>query len=536
MTCYEAAVEYLALGFHPIPCAPRSKRPLVQWRQYQTEPPRLEDLDTWWRDTPDANVALVLGRGTFAVDLDGGKAAEDLLIQQGVLLPAAPRSKTGHGGHVFLSCDRPVPDRVGLLTTNGKKPQVDIRGVGIVVAPPSIHPDGPIYEWIAPLHVPLPAAPPRLLQLIFDHIETPTSGPMGAGWVAEALMGLPRGTRDATCTQLAGYFLGHGLPAELVETLLAETFGPRCTPPFPQADIRKCVQSIARKERLAEPENGERAVTPIPLAQALDDLLHQVRTGPAPVVPAPFPTLNRFLSGGFSAGELVYIGARAGVGKTSWGLDLVRHAAAHGCPALVISREMLTLALARRMLAQGARVRASSLKTGDIEAGEWWQIEQALPRLKALPVWLTDAAVTIGEIERAVAESPIPLRLLVVDYLQLVHAPRDIRDRRLQVEAVSQALKTLAVSARLAVVCLSSLARSQDKEQRPTLASLRESGELEHDADVVLLLHRAPMQAETECIVAKNRDGRQGIVKLAFRADFVTFDEVAERDKEIVPF
>jgi replicative DNA helicase len=190
---------------------------------------------------------------------------------------------------------------------------------------------------------------------------------------------------------------------------------------------------------------------------------------------------------------------------------------------------MLTMALTRRLLAQDARVRASALKTGQVEPGEWWQIDQALPRLKALPVWMTDEAVSIGEIERAVTAAAVPLQLLVVDYLQLVRAPRDIRDRRLQVEAVSQALKTLAVSAHLVVVCLSSLARSQDKEQRPTLASLRESGELEHDADVVLLLHRLPMQAETECIVAKNRDGRQGIVSLMFRHEFVTFDEPSPR-------
>src|SRR6266849_4792299 len=139
----EAARAYLAMGLHPIPCAPRSKRPIVEWKPYQETAPLADEVDEWWSRQPDANIALVLGRGAFAVDLDGGYDAEALLTNRGILLPGAPRSRTAHGFHVFLSSQGPIPDRVALLSTNGKKPQVDIRGVGIVVVPPSIHPDGP---------------------------------------------------------------------------------------------------------------------------------------------------------------------------------------------------------------------------------------------------------------------------------------------------------------------------------------------------------------------------------------------------------
>ena len=159
-----AACDYLRLGYHPIPCQPRGKRPLVKWEPYLQTQPLAEEIETWWAQWPDANVALVLGRGTFAVDLDGGHAAQALLFNQGVLLPAAPRNKTAHGAHVFLAGT--VPDRVGLLSTNGKKPQGDIRGVGYVVAPPSIHPDGPRYEWVVPLTATLPPAPAELLALM----------------------------------------------------------------------------------------------------------------------------------------------------------------------------------------------------------------------------------------------------------------------------------------------------------------------------------------------------------------------------------
>src|SRR5262245_10918514 len=135
-----AAQEYLRLGYHPIPCLPREKRPMVAWKDFQTTMPTSEQLTTWWTRTPEANVALVLGRGRFAVDLDGGADAEALLAAEGIALPpAAPRSRTGNGFHVFLRAATPQPDRVGLLTTDGHKPQIDIRGIGIVVAPPSIH-------------------------------------------------------------------------------------------------------------------------------------------------------------------------------------------------------------------------------------------------------------------------------------------------------------------------------------------------------------------------------------------------------------
>jgi replicative DNA helicase len=127
-----------------------------------------------------------------------------------------------------------------------------------------------------------------------------------------------------------------------------------------------------------------------------------------------------------------------------------------------------------------------------------------------------------------------PLALLVVDYLQLIRAPREIKERRHQVEAISQGLKTLALQYRVPVLCLSSLSRASgdDRNRPPTLSSLRESGELEHDADIILLLHRQYHEANTVCTVAKNRDGRLGTVNLLFRSDFVAFDEAALQSED----
>jgi hypothetical protein len=536
-----AALEYLRLGYHPIPCAPREKRPLVPWKDFQTTMPTADQLGGWWQHTPDANVAIVLGRGRFAVDLDGGNAAEDLLAAEGIGLPPdAPRSRTGGGYHVFLSAYIPIPDRVGLLTTNGGKPQVDIRGIGIVVAPPSIHPTGARYEWITPLVEKPPHAPFALTELIGRTVAPPSAAsrdPKAGGnrfWVADALRGVGEGQRDQMCTRLAGFFLTKGLDTDTVTALLCESFAKACSPPFPPHDVGKCVMSIARRQ--AVDSSTPRGIQPTYIGDALTALERALAAGPSPTLPTPFPTLNYFLNGGLGPSELVFLGARPGVGKTALGLEFARTAAKHRTGAvLVVSREMSNLALTRRLVAQDARIKASSLKRADLNVQEQWAMRQSVEQLRALPLWFTDDAVSLEEIAELVATmaAEVPLALLVVDYLQLVRAPREIRERRHQVEAISQGLKALAMQYRMPVLCLSSLSRgsNDDREKPPTLSSLRESGELEHDADIILLLHRKYREPETTCQVAKNRDGRSGSIQLLFRSEHVAFDEASAQEE-----
>lgn len=291
-------------------------------------------------------------------------------------------------------------------------------------------------------------------------------------------------------------------------------------------DLVEALEERARRKAATE------APKPVPLSEVLDGLVETVKVGPPKCVPTPFPTLNRFLAGGFAPGELVYVGARAGVGKSALGLELARHAAKTGARVLLVSREMLNVALARRMLAQEARVRATALKTGRVGDGEWVLIEGGLSRLRGLPIWLTDQAATLAHIEGMAHGFPPPLDLLIVDYLQLVQAPAGIEDVRLQVQAVSRGLKALAIGLRVPVICLSSLARQQDgKEREPTMSALKESSNLEHDPDVILLLHRQQDEAETTCRVAKNRDGETGKAVLRFRAEYVAFEETEGREE-----
>lgn len=534
---FAAAMTYLEMGYHPIPCAAREKRPLVAWKDFQTTSPTAEQIRAWWTQTPHANVALVLGRGRFAVDLDGGADAEALLATAGIALPAnAPRSKTGNGFHVFLSAYNPIPDRVGLLSVDGGKPQVDIRGIGIVVAPPSVHPNGARYEWIVPLDEAPPHAPFALTELIHKSAAPvtphapdgkPTSGRF---WVADAIHGVGEGQRDQMCARLAGYLLKKGIDADTTIAILSASFATKCQPPFPIRDVEKTVRSIAQRESV---DGTDRATMPRHISEVLEEFQAALTRGPAPSLPTPFPTLNLFLNGGFAPGELIFLGARPGVGKTALGLEFGRRAALreNSGAVLVISREMTNLALGRRLVAQDGRVRASALKRANLNESEQWNVREAIDRLKRCPMFFSDDAVSLGEIQHIVTAmtDEAALSFVIVDYLQLIRAPIEIKERRHQVEAISQGLKTLAMRYQIPVLCLSSLSRagSDERNKPPTLSSLRESGELEHDADVILLLHRQYSDANTTCTVAKNRDGRLGTVNLLFRSDFVAFDEAA---------
>jgi replicative DNA helicase len=331
------------------------------------------------------------------------------------------------------------------------------------------------------------------------------------------------GGRDATCTRLAGYLLGKNLPPDVVEALLLEWAG-RCTPPFPEAEVRKCVASIAKRG------GAEPAEPPKRLADVLRFLNTMAGHGAQRRAPTPFLALSHLLSGGFLPGELIYLGARPGLGKTSLALQLARATAEAGQGVLFVSREMTPEALVRRLVAQAGMLRAERFRAGDLDDVERRLLQEACAELAPLPLWVTSDVVTIDEIHDAVRDHEgEALGLVVVDYLQLVRGPSDLRDRRLAVEFVSQGLKSLAVTYRLPVLALSSLARPprEARNYRHGLNDLRESGELEHDADLVLFLHADRENPDNrELTIAKHRDGATGSLALRFQGEYVRFLEV----------
>lgn len=257
MTTLEWALKYLEQGFHPIPLVSRKKTPLVQWKQYQENAPSAEQLEKWFIKG-DSNIGLVLGRGIFALDLDG-EGAEDLLKDKGIEIPQfAPRSKTAQGFHILMEGEG-IKDRVCFLGKAGEKPQIDVRGVGYIVAEPSIHPSGHPYKWlIPPTQDGIPKAPDDLLKLLRDTGESIIIK-RDPNWVAESLKGTAEGNRDALCAKLAGYLIPRNSISIAREILYA--FGQKCTPPMGKTEIDKTVDSIGRAEVFsANKKNGTQIV------------------------------------------------------------------------------------------------------------------------------------------------------------------------------------------------------------------------------------------------------------------------------------
>lgn len=517
-----AAKAYLAAGLHPIACEPRGKRPMVpSWRPYQEVAPTEGELEAWWTLWPEANVGLVLGRGVFAVDLDSPDARERLEAA-GIVLPTdAPAVATGKGAHVYLAGT--APDRIGLI------PGVDIRGVGYVIAPPSIHPSGREYTWAVPFPADgrLPDGPPALMTLLRRPAEAsdPKATSSGQDWLTQTLVGVAEGGRDATCTRLAGYFLGKGVPEDAVEIVL-QAWAERCSPPFPADEVTKCVRSIAKRE-------GAQAGPPSRLAEVLDVALVEITAPPEkrrPAAKTGIGRLDALASGGVYPGEYIICGARPGVGKSALSSQVTRQFAFAGHGVLYVSREMTRSALIRRLLVQESGVRAEALKTGQLVDLERQMLEAAAARLRPLPIWITQDIRTTDQLDDALkAYTPGTLGLVVCDYLQLMDTAEHFRDPRQRVEAVSKALRAMSLQHELPILALSSLSRPPKnvREWKPSLADLRESGELEHDADSVWLMHRPLDQDETSFQMAKNRDGRVGEITLKFHGETLTFKEVA---------
>lgn len=263
------------------------------------------------------------------------------------------------------------------------------------------------------------------------------------------------------------------------------------------------------------------------VSEVMQAVLASLKEGPPAFVDTPWPALNNMLGGGFAPGELVFLGARPGVGKTAAAIEIARRAAKRGSSVFMVSREMLTHQIGVRMLVQEGPVNATTIRRRLLETPHWRTIDGAVETLERLPIFITHEALDVDEIRRIVGllADEGPLGLVIVDYLQLVDAPADVKERRLQVEAVSKGLKACTLDYQVPVLCLSSLSRPPEG-RAPTLASLRESGNLEHDADSVILLHR-PQELEmlTQCIVAKSRNGRTGMVELAFSGEYLRFEE-----------
>ncbi|GAA1729477.1 replicative DNA helicase [Streptomyces yatensis] len=258
-------------------------------------------------------------------------------------------------------------------------------------------------------------------------------------------------------------------------------------------------------------------------------------------VPTGFMDLDS-LTDGFQPGQLIVIAARPAIGKSTLAMDFARAAAIkNNLTTAFFSLEMGREELQLRLLSAEGGVALHHMRSGTMTEDDWGRVAKAMPRVNAAPLYLDDApnatALEIRTKARKLHQQH-DLKLIVIDYLQLMEsgASRRAESRQEEVSEMSRKLKLLAKELEIPVIALSQLNRGPEQrtDKKPLISDLRESGAIEQDTDVVILLHRedaydkeSPRAGETDLIVAKHRNGPTGTITIASQLHYSRFRDMA---------
>jgi replicative DNA helicase len=246
------------------------------------------------------------------------------------------------------------------------------------------------------------------------------------------------------------------------------------------------------------------------------------------------------LTNGLHPGQLVIVAGRPSLGKSALAVDFLRSAAIkHGLPSCIFSLEMGRNEITMRLLSAESRVPLHSMRSGTMTDQDWTRLARRMGEVSSAPLFIDDSPnMSLMEIRAKCRrlKQRHDLRLVIVDYLQLMSSPRRVENRQQEVSEFSRSLKLLAKELDVPVVALSQLNRGPEQraDKKPQLSDLRESGSLEQDADVVILLHRedayereSPRAGEADLIVAKHRNGPTATVTVAFQGHYSRFVDMA---------
>ncbi len=269
-------------------------------------------------------------------------------------------------------------------------------------------------------------------------------------------------------------------------------------------------------------------------------------------VASGFYDLDNIYTNGFQKSDLIIIAARPAMGKTSFALNIAQNVALRENGAVAIfSLEMSRDQLTQRLLGAEAEVDAGRIKTGDLNSKDWEKLAVAMDKFSQSKIYIDDTAgCTITDLRakcRRLAMTEKNRALIVIDYLQLIEGTGR-EDRMQQISSISRGLKILAKELNVPIIALSQLSRAVEgrNDKRPLLSDLRESGSIEQDADIVMFIYRedyyktsgdeeemnqkALSKGESEIIVAKNRNGPVGSVKLLFQNNITKFKNPVKTD------
>jgi replicative DNA helicase len=309
--------------------------------------------------------------------------------------------------------------------------------------------------------------------------------------------------------------------------------GDRTAPRELVEQAEKAILEVARDDRKQDFRRIEEV-----LHEELDKL-HRLSTEGTSLTgtPSGFKDLDE-LTGGFQPGNLIIIAARPAMGKSALVCNIAENAAVdHRRPVALFSLEMAEAELAQRFVASQARIKGEELRKGRVAEQRWPKILKASQRLSESPLWVDDSS-DVGMLElrakarRLHTQAPGGLGLIIIDYLQLMRTDSRYDSRVTAVGELSRGLKILARELGVPVIALSQLSRAveQRPDKRPQLSDLRESGNLEQDADLVMFIYRdeyynedSERPGEADLIVAKHRNGATDRVTLTFQKEYPKF-------------
>ena len=292
-----------------------------------------------------------------------------------------------------------------------------------------------------------------------------------------------------------------------------------------QAEVYAVGEKRGKEDYVALAQTLEETLTEIEVASGRSDEFTGVPTG--------FSELDELLHG-LHKGQMIVVAARPAVGKSTFGIDIARSAAIkHKMPTAVFSLEMSRTEISMRVLAAEGSISLQDLRKGTLGDPGWQRIAGVVGRISDSPLFIDDSPnMSLMEIRAKCRrlKQQHNLQLVVIDYLQLMSSGKKVESRQQEVSEFSRALKLLAKELEVPVIAISQLNRGPEQrtDKRPQMSDLRESGSIEQDADVVILLHKdKEKEGEADVLVVKHRNGPTRDLVLAFQGHYSRFNEMA---------
>ncbi len=310
----------------------------------------------------------------------------------------------------------------------------------------------------------------------------------------------------------------------------------------PQGRSSTELLDVAERHVFAITEQGARVGGPLNVKEYLATTMEKIdqlfqSKNPITGVPTGYHDLDEMTSG-LQPSDLVIIAGRPSMGKTTFAMNIAEHVVIKSqSPVLIFSMEMPGESIVMRLLSSLCRIDQLRIRTGKLEDEDWPRISSTVSMLSEAPLFIDDtpalSPVELRARARRLMKEHGQLGLIVVDYLQLMQVPGNSENRTAEISEISRSLKSLAKELKVPVIALSQLNRGleQRADKRPVMSDLRESGAIEQDADLIVFIYRdevynenSPEKGTAEIIIAKQRNGPIGKVRLTFLGQYTCFE------------